>query len=412
MRELAAETDTESLDTLMAECSGAQLSNGLGLSVLLPPSSGEHREVVNQAILGSNGMPRAWEASCREAAGSLNAVTTLLLALGEVVLLQRSGEAEPTIEQSERARQRLPVLLGPADNLFRLAASDEQQDEERGEEGPFSLGADMLPCRPGMCPSELWSTSVLAHVVALLGGLAQAGTSEACAPQALQPFVRLLQPSAAVLGSTFWPGLPENEWHAWLHSAVYRHRLGRGNVGVAQCDCGYRYLLGECIAPTTSQPCGNPDGCGSNRSNGGANHAFAAGQTLVAVPRATGFIYGGCSIGCDASPRPGLWTLVDGEMTKILRRGNARDATESNTASSVRGLKPLTFRALHLLVHAGALASAAMERAAGVPETSLELLQQHLQVREPRCDLSLARFLAVWSESLYEYDPSLRLRNE
>ena len=381
MRELAAETDAKiSFHNFMAECSGAQLSNGLGLSVLLPPSSAENREVVNKAILGSNGMPHEWEASCRGAAGGLNAVTTLLLALGEVVLLQRSAEAESTIEQSERARQHLPVLLGPADHLFRLAASDEQQDEERGEEDPFSLGADMLPCRPGMRPSELWSTSVLAHVVALLGGLAQAGTGEACAPQALQPFIRMLQPTPVVLGSTFWPGLPENEWHAWLHSAVYRHRLGHGNVGVAQCECGYRYLLGECIAPTTSQPCGNPDSCGSNRSNGGANHAFATGQTLVAVPRTTGFIYGGCNIGCDASPRPGLWTLVDGEMTSVLRRGNARDATESNTATTVRGLKPLTFRALHLLVHAGALASVAMERAAGVTETSLESLQRHMQV--------------------------------
>jgi hypothetical protein len=108
---------------------------------------------------------------------------------------------------------------------------------------------------------------------------------------------------------------------------------------------------------------------------------FARGQRLVAVPRATSFICFALNIGCDMSPKPGLWPLIDGEMTSRMRRVNARDATESNAATKIRGLKPIAFRALHLLVHAGALASALMERAGGGADPSLQALQKHLKVR-------------------------------
>jgi len=382
IRELATEVDATSLPPFLADCIGAPLGNGLGLMVLLPPTSVESREIVDSAVRGANGAIDAWIKSCRDATGNLNAVTNRLLGLCEVLLMQRSADSEAPLELSERARTNLPVALGPADQLLRLAVSDEEEAEAENEaddyEGPFSVGDDMLPSLPNMCPSELWLTSVLGHVVAIVGGLDQADAT--CPlPPTLEPFARLVRPSRDKLDRTYWPGLPDNEWHSWLQSALYRYRLGQGNVGVAECECGYKYLLGECIAPTTSQPCGNPDShC--KLMNGGASHSFAPGQSLVAVPRETGSVHSKFRKGCDMSPRPGLWPLIDGELSTLLRRGNARDATESNAATSVRGLEPLTFRTLHLLVHAGALASALMERAARGPERCLEALQKHLKV--------------------------------
>jgi hypothetical protein len=330
--------------------------------VLLPPVTAESRKILDDVVEGANGLTDAWRRSCQNASRNSNGVTNLLLGLCEILVMQRSGDSIAGWEVSERARENLPVVLGSADHLFRLAVSVEDEEEEMDEDEnedederremddrkPFSVGADFLPCRQGMSPSELWRTSVLGHVVAILGGLDQAGGASAV-PHALQPFAMLLRLNRPVLNKTFWPGLPDNEWHAWSHSALFRHRLG------------------------------NPDGC--NLLNGGADHNLAPGQNLVAVPRATHNVFKGWNNGCDTSPRPGLWSLIDGEMTALLRRGNARDTAESSAATSVRGLKPIAFRALHLLVHAGALASALMERSAGNNEPTLEVLHRHFQVQ-------------------------------
>ena len=387
MRELAKEVDANSLALFLKDCLGAEIRNGLGLMVLLPPTSPESKEIIDIAVLSADEEKDNWVQLCENANGNSNAVTNLMLGLCEVLVMQRSADSEAALDQSDRAFHNLmSFALGPANKLLKLAASVEQEAGAENEAGgvherPFSVRADLLPCRPGMCPSELWRTSVLGHVIAIMGGLHQAHAN--CpVPCTLKPFELLVRPSREVLDKTYWPGLPDTEWHAWLHSAFYRYQFGQNdNVGVAECDCGYRYLLGECLGPMSAQPCGNPDGCPRKLMNGGAYHMFARGQRLVAVPRAKSFIWFGLDIGCDMAPKPGLWPLIDGELTSRLWRGNARDTTESNAATKVRGLEPIAFRALHLLVHAGALASALMERAGGGADPSLQALQKHLKVR-------------------------------
>lgn len=380
MKELTAEVDVQHPFYAYLElCSQTRITNGLGLCVLLPQTTAFSTALVANANLAASGAPRAWQESCLGAKRDAGAAMLHLLAVGELAVLQLSADSPEAWDQAQRIAGSLPEVLGAGDSLLRKAAG---RPEGACDAEHFSFHEDMLPCEPEMDPSELWRTSVFVHIIAVLGGAAHA--NQGTEVPALRPFVSMLGLTPDLLRATFWPGLPDNQWHAWRHSALYRHRIGQGNIAVAECECGYRYLLSECIAPTTQQPCGNPNGCRFNHTNGGLDHVFSPGQRLVAVPRSSGYIYGSCGVGCDDSLRPGLWGLIDGEMTALLRRENAGDATEATASTTVRGLPAITFRVLHLLVHASALVAAAMEWAASGAEANgnhtLEVLQQHLQV--------------------------------
>ena len=256
------------------------------------------------------------------------------------------------------------------------------------DEAHFDWIRDALPCGP---PSpvpfdKLWHTSSLVHLLTLVNAASKVGLN--ATPPGLRPFALLMcqttdNAAGRLLEQSFWPGLPDNEWHAWIFAGPHRFNI-QGNLGVAECDCGYRYPISECLGPVETRSCGNPEG-GCNRLNGGTRHKYASGQKLLAVPIRKGYIWEEVRdsltgektdnyIGPIKQEQPGLFALTEAENFAQISGDNYDAVTEDSVATTVRQLERITFRILHWLVHASALLVAGTK-----PPGFSDVLQRHIR---------------------------------
>ena len=202
-------------------------------------------------------------------------------------------------------------------------------------------------------------------------------------------------------------GLPDDWWQALRYSGLHKHRLPiTGNIVWAQCHCGYRYCYAECGAPASAAHCPSPEGPGLCRlTNGGQNHQFAPQQQLIAVV-VTGAPHGERSIYNTAqmkakfpgafqppAPSPGLFALTEADLHTSVEAQSRAAVSHSLMSETVRqdwnqplgkppntetGLHPVSFRVLHLLIHASALIGIELEWVQD-REHSVHLLQKHLR---------------------------------
>ena len=309
--------------------------------------------------------------------------------LVEVCFLQRSSPEKSARDQAWEITQR----FNRREVSLRVKNIVQKRPPPLNEKS-FYWDGDALPCGPeeSVAFDKMWQTSSLAHLHALLSAAGEVGLD--AVPLGLQPFAQFIcQPSdgvARLLEQSYWPGLPDNEWHGWKYSAIYRDK-NHENAGVAECKCGYRYLLDKCLGPTEIRPCQNPDKrC--TLMNGGTNHRFAAGQSLVAILVDKGSIWSTLtrptvpkSEDGNTDPvkevRPGLFALTEAENITEISRDDYTWASEDNSATTIRDLDKVAFRVLHWLVHASALV------AAGTRTICLSELQKHIH--------SIARMRAV-----------------
>lgn len=131
-----------------------------------------------------------------------------------------------------------------------------------------------------------------------------------------------------------------------------------------------------------TQSCGNP-ARNCTLKNGGTNHKFAPGQTLLAIPIKKEYIWDALDPrvkDCEVAS-PGLFPLAEAENILQLNSGNKDEATESSINTTVRDLRNITFRTLHFLVHASALISVGLNWKRGKPLANvavLRVLSQHM----------------------------------
>ena len=390
------------LHHLLQRCRGEAetLSNALGLSLLLPKKSGDVQDFLGCLHdLGTDDLAgRAVERMkelCSPQRQSFQSLLQSLRAVGEVVAMQSTSEEQATLDLASRIARDLPNVLGPAGMLFRLAA-----DPETEWNIEYFLNMELQ--------EKAWQASVFAHIICFLGA------AESCVnqiradlPPAIKPFAMFNTLDEPTLESTFWPGVPDDWWQALRYSGIHKHLLPvTGNIVWAQCRCGYRYCFAQCGAPTSEAPCASPEGerlC--TLANGGRSHAFAQGQGLVAVvvtapPHGDGWppVYSTMRQQFPPAfqvpaPAPGLFALTEADLMTSVTEADRSAVSHSLMSETVRqnwnaplgkppdpnsGLHPVSFRVLHLLVHASALVRIEMEWVQEC-ESTVQLLQGHLR---------------------------------
>eukprot|EP00439_Symbiodinium_sp_Y106_P067966 s2001_g11.t1 len=300
--------------------------------------------------------------------------------------MQRSAADEASVDQACAICNRLPQeALSPAAVLLAATAEDNAVQEN------FDWNRDLLDMDPSN--QAPWRSSVIAHVLCFLGA-AHRSVCNGPIPLALEPFRAFLTLDQQALGTNFWPGLPDSFWQALRYAGLHKHGLPpNANIAWAQCDCGYRYCYGACAAPASFGPCPSPnisEGQGAcTRSNGGQGHKFCPGQRLVAIvatqpPHGIGWppIYADMSRDFPAAAdesisvkRTTRTSVAQSLMTETVRQDWNQPFGKPPPPGS--GLRPVTFRVLHLLVHASALIGVGMEWAQD-QERLVHLLQEHL----------------------------------
>ena len=284
--ELASKGATSSLRGLLEKCREEcqTFSNALGLSLLVPERAAPGLPEVLQSLQGIASQEEARSAKaatsfeeickerCKERCNNFQGLLQCLQAVGEIVCMQCSAPDDETLEAAGQIARRLPEVLGPAGDLLLQVADPQTQ-----------WNIDFL----NMDGQKAWHASVVSHVLCILGAAHQSVNNAKLEelPAALRPFVAFNFLDQAMLKSTFWPGLPDNEWQSLRHSGLYKNKLPiSGNIVWAQCDCGFRYCFAECGAPASSYRCQSLGRDGSCRfMNGGTGHQFAPHQRLVAV---------------------------------------------------------------------------------------------------------------------------------
>ena len=388
------------LHRLLQRCRGEAetLSNTLGLSLLLPKRAAKMRDFLE--CLHDLGMEdpsgkavERMQELCRPQGQTFQSLLQSLRAVGEVVGMQSTSEDQATLDLASRIARGLPNVLGLAAVLFRLAA-----DPETEWNIEYFLNMEQK--------EKAWQTSVFAHVICFLGA-ADSFVNEVGGelPPAIKPFAAFNALDEPTLESTFWPGVPDDSWQALRYSGIHKHLLPiNGNIVWAQCRCGYRYCFGQCGAPTSEAACASPEGEGlCTLANGGRSHAFAEGQRLVAVvvtapPHGAGPVYGSMRQQFPAAfqapePAPGLFALTEADLMTSVTEAQRAAVSHTLLSETVRqnwnaplgkpadpnsGLHPVSFRALHLLVHASALVRIEMEWVQE-RESTVQLLQGHLR---------------------------------
>ncbi|CAK9037327.1 E3 ubiquitin-protein ligase rnf213-beta (Mysterin-B) (Mysterin-beta) (RING finger protein 213-B) (RING finger protein 213-beta) (RING-type E3 ubiquitin transferase rnf213-beta) [Durusdinium trenchii] len=376
-------------------------SNALGLSLLLPDQvRPEVRSVVGCLHdIGSEDQSRSEQAAqrfkeiCGKKCETFQALLEIMRAVGEVACMQCSAEDDDTLDLAGRIADELPSVLGRAGELLRLKGDDETE-----------WNIDFL----NMDGEHAWRASIFTHLVCLLGAAhASVNQRQENLPSAIKPFTAFNDIDEPTLNSTFWPGVPDDWWQSLRYSGLHKHLLPvTGNIGWAQCQCGYRYCYAECGAPVSAAKCPSPEGEGRcTLMNGGQNHTFAPHQQLIAVvvtarPHGTGWppVFHSMSQGFPAAfqpppPSPGLFALTEADLHISVTEADRAVVSHSLMSETVRqdwnqplgkppdpksGLHPVTFRVLHLLIHASALVGIEMEWVQG-RENIVQLLQGHLR---------------------------------
>ena len=374
-------------------------SNALGLSMLLPDQSGNEIERIITCLheigCGDESLSaqakEGFEALCNAKRDDFRSLLQCMRAVGELACMQCSALDEDTVERACRIAENLPESLGPAAKLLAMAGDDSVR-----------WNIDFL----SMDGEKAWLTSIMTHVLCFLGATHK-GNNRGDLPPAIRPFAAFHDLDQSVLNSTFWPGLPDDWWHALRYSGLHKHMHPvNGNIVWAQCECGYRYCFAQCGAPVSSAPCLSPEGEGRCiLRNGGHDHEFAPNQRLIAVvvtqaPHGDGWppIYHTMKENFPAAfqppaPSPGLFALTEADLQTSVGPNDRAALSHSLMSETVRqdwnqplgkppiptsGLHPVSFRVLHMLVHASALASIEMEWVED-RENIVHLLQRHLR---------------------------------
>jgi hypothetical protein len=272
-----------------------------------------------------------------------------------VALLQRSAEKESSRHRALKVSQLLMADegLGPAAMLLcKLIPHSNQIDNDAdNNDGAYSFINDFLPCNNGVKHHNVFRTSVMAHLLVVLGALRVLSKQRISAPNVFAPFALFFDLTPSLLQTTYWPGAPDNQWHAWKYSGEHKAKCG-GNIGIYRCSCSYIYCMSECLGPANSFRCANPDKqC--MQMNGGGGHLLGPNQTFLGWVVKRTYVWANFDRPCDGltSIRPGLFATTEAELASTLRRTNCDVATEAKTFTTVRQLSPTTFRVLHLLVH-------------------------------------------------------------
>ena len=390
------------LETCRAE--SETFSNALGLSMLLPNNTVPEIQQVVHLLHEAGSEDEAVSAQaaqqlqtvCQQSSNNFPALLQILRVVGEVVYMQSSAEDQATLDFTNRLQDRvasdIPDVLGPAGCLFYLAANDETE----WDIDFLSLEGD-----------GAWKASILAHLICFLGAAHKTVNARQDLPAAIKPFTAFNDLDENTLNATFWPGVPDSWWQSLRYSGLHKHLLPiQGNIVWAQCQCGYRYCFAACGAPASAAACPSPEGEGQCRlMNGGQNHAFSAGQQLIAVvitaaPHGSNWppIYPSAKQQFPLAfepppPSPGLFALTEAGLQTSVTEKDREAVSHSMKTETVRqdwnqplgkppnsntGLHPVTFRLLHLLVHASALVGIEMELVRGQNAAAL-LLQSHLR---------------------------------
>ncbi|CAJ1431948.1 unnamed protein product [Effrenium voratum] len=419
----AGDGPVHQLHQLLHNCQAEAVaaSNSLGLSMLLPeaPEVKDLLHCVDQ--IGSEEAAASEQSVahftqlCADSRNKFRDLLRCMRAVGEMACMQRSAADDETADKALRISARLPDVLGAALQLFQVGETGEAEHDageaehaaEGRDEPLFDWNRDLLD----MTGDDAWRSSILAHVVCLLGATQKEVIRKQDLPPAVLPFAAFVDLDAQALNTTYWPGVPDNSWHGLRYSGMFKHNLPpNGNIVWAECECGYRYCYAECGAPVSQAPCASPEGQGRcTRQNGGQNYNFAAGQRLIAVvvtaaPHGDGWppIYHAVRQYNEAfSPpgnRPGLFALTEADLETSVKRENRTAVSNSLMTETVRqdwneplgkpppantGLDRVTFRVLHLLIHASALISVGMQWVQQGPDSIVNLLQEHLR-REAR----------------------------
>ena len=374
-------------------------SNALGLSMLLPDQD-THEIKVTVNCLNDVGLEdqfcseeavQRFQVLCSEQSNNFRALLQTMRAVGEVVCMQCSSEDEEALDRAGRVARGLPNILGPAAELLRLKADQE---------------ADWNIDFMNLDAEHAWKASIFAHLVCFHGAAHTSANQRQDVPPAVKPFTAFNHIDEQILNSVFWPGLPDDWWQALRHAGLHKHLLpATGNIVWAQCRCGYRYCYAECGAPVSTAKCPSPEGEGScTLMIGGKNHEFEPHQKLIAVvvtqaPHGDGWppVYPSMKnkfpeAFCPPLPSPGLFSLTADFQTSVKAEDRAA-VSHSLKTETVRqnwnqplgkppdpssGLHPVTFRVLHLLIHASALVGIEMEWVQE-RENIVQLLQEHLR---------------------------------
>eukprot|EP00435_Cladocopium_sp_Y103_P061163 s32_g22.t2 len=403
---LAMKAPGSDLHHLLQHCKaeGVAFSNILGLSMILPDQSGPENEKIIACLsdMGSADDSLSAQASERFAGlwhathDNFQGLLRCMRAVGEVVCMQSSAQHKDTADRAFKISQNLPDSLGPAARLLALVLGP------LGEENPDDPVSDLL----SMEGEKAWRSSIMMHLLCFLGATHRSINREDI-PPAVRPFAAFNDLNQAVLNSTFWPGLPDDWWQGLRYSGLHKHKHPiNGNIVWAQCRCGYRYCFAQCGAPVSSAPCVSPEGEGHCMlRNGGQDHQFAQHQRLLAVvvrraPHGDGWppIWPTMKESfpeafLPPAPSPGLFALTEADLQTSVEPQGCAAVSHSLPSETVRqdwnqplgkpptqdsGLHKVTFRVLHLLVHASALLSIQMEFAQGRKHI-VHLLQAHLR---------------------------------
>lgn len=374
-------------------------SNILGLSMILPDQNTTENEKIITCLHDMGSADESSAAEARESFAQLwqakhdnfEALLRLMRSVGELACMQCSAQDDGTVERACRIAQNLPDSLGPAARLLALS----------GDEN-VHWNIDFL----SMDGEKAWLTSIMTHLLCFLGATHRSINREDI-PPAVRPFAAFNDLNQVVLNSTFWPGLPDDWWQGLRYSGLHKHKHPiNGNIVWAQCRCGYRYCFAQCGAPVSSAPCVSPEGEGHCMlRNGGQDHQFASNQRLLAVvvteaPHGDGWppIYATMKQNFPEAfqppaPSPGLFALTEADLQTSVTPKDRAAVSHSLMSETVRqdwnqplgkppsptsGLHPVSFRVLHLLVHASALLSIEMEWVQD-RENIVHLLQMHLR---------------------------------
>lgn len=386
------------LDSCKAEA--VAFSNILGLSMLVPVQT-DHSTVHLIKCLGEIGCEdealskhaaERFSKLCSEKHNNFYDLLQCLRSVGEFVCMQCPPEDEQTMQKACKTAHDLDLhnSLGPAATLLCNLEADDN----------MGWDVDLL----SMDGERAWQTSIMAHLLCFLGASHKSINKENL-PPAVRPFTVFHDLDQSTLNSTFWPGVPDDWWQALRYSGLHTHLFPiSGNIVWAQCHCGYRYCYANCGAPASSDDCASPEGEGSCKlRNGGQGHQFAPGQRLIAVV-VTKAPHGADSIFSTMrqnfpeafqppAPSPGLFALTEADLHTSVKPEGRAVVSHSLISETVRqnwneplgkppspssGLHPVSFRVLHLLVHASALLSIEMERVEKRTAV-VNLLQQHLR---------------------------------
>jgi len=371
--------------------SGNGGGNGLGFRLVsLRATSFEQREEIlgDLAVLDEEDEVAALSARLTQRFANYHERVRYCSELAEAAGMQRSDGRRQHVDQAVRLQnsllnQRVRAALrplGPAAMLLQQIGEPLPHPEPLQ---PFSVSGDLAPTAPEMVPAELWRSSFMLHLLAAFSpGVAGA------TPPSLTPFVKAIQVDQGALSDEFWPGLPDNEWDMWIRSGQRKGISLRNNLGVYQCECGYRYMLSECLGPAEMRRCynaDNPDIACSNQ-NGGQGHALAPNQSFLGAVRLCSYAWNGFGrfVPDLTVPKAGLFALMEAETARDptlrsrLRRGTrenrpAQMCTDSDSGITFRGLAPVAFRLLHLFVHGALLLGVAADPGKLAP------LQRHLR---------------------------------